>query len=193
MRISPSSLILGTVIPTITAFVPPALAATQTESWLTSPHPIERRAHKSPGDRVFVAYSVPNTVTNLVTHRLQTSIALTKAQAVLEGYARLKDGWDGEESVAPSRESLTLARQLLAHLPGGVSVPHPMVNSRGVIGFYWSNANAFADIEIDQNGTFSIFTKKRGLETVENFGDDLAINGGSTKILDGFLKPLGRI
>lgn len=94
----------------------------------------------------------------------------------LADYASLEDGWDGEESFAPSGTSLAQARLLLNYLPGGIPFPHPMLASDGEVGFYWDSTAAFADISIKPNGTFSLYLKDKRVGGGESFFEAISID-----------------
>lgn len=101
----------------------------------------------------------------------------------LADYASLSDGWDGDESVAPSSFSLAQARLLLGHLPGGIPFPQPMLSSEGEVGFYWNSKVAFADLSIKPDGTFSLYLKDKRPSGEESFFDAIPVDEGARSYL----------
>lgn len=79
--------------------------------------------------------------------------------AELDGYASLKDGWDGEGSIAPSHHDIARAIAFVDSLPSAIPLPKPMVSADGQIGLYWSKGEKYADINFDPDDTMSIYAR----------------------------------
>lgn len=94
----------------------------------------------------------------------------------LELYGDLKDGWNGPDSFGPKPEDIANAQTLLSRIPAGMPLPKSMIASSGSIGLYWNTELAFADIEIEGNGRFSLFTRKKIGTQEETFHDDESTN-----------------
>ena len=134
------------------------------------------------------------TVTRRATHDLDShTLPSSATKARLNTYAALSDGWDGEGSLAPDARAIESAFLLLAMIPLGVSVPHPMIARDGTVGFYWSNGRAFADIEIDGPGSFSIYAQSRIGSAPEQYVEGIPVSHEAVQILANCLYPLGQI
>lgn len=94
----------------------------------------------------------------------------------LELYGDLKDGWNGQDSFGPKPEDILTAQGLLLWIPAGLPLPKAMIASSGSIGLYWNTELAFADIEIEGNGRFSLFTRQKTGAQEETFHDDESTN-----------------
>jgi len=69
----------------------------------------------------------------------------------LDEYAKLEDGWDGDDAIAPSRTSLKIAESFLAILSTNVEeCPEirPMLDQDGVPGFFWDTGRRYLSISI---------------------------------------------
>lgn len=96
------------------------------------------------------------------TFTVEPSNAQTFEKAVtaeLDGYGSLKDGWDGEGSLAPSRSDIERAIAFVDSLPSAIPLPKPMVSGDGQIGLYWSKGDKYADINFDFDSTISIYVR----------------------------------
>lgn len=172
--------------------VPPSF----TRNWLEKREESKSRPiHDSYGSEQFVATETAvKSFTRVATQNLShSSYSLHATNSQLDVYASLADGWDGEESLAPSANAVLLAKQILDMIPAGISVPHPMISKEGVIGFYWSDENAFADIEIDGDNTFSIYAKRRKGAPFERYVEAISVDENARHALAECLVPLGRI
>ena len=94
----------------------------------------------------------------------------------IAAYAALPEGWDGEEAPAPTTDQIRTAEHLIEKLPSGLPVPSPMISTSGLIGLYWDDGKIFADIEIEEDGSYSFFSKRRDGTTPEVFAEGLDIN-----------------
>jgi len=98
----------------------------------------------------------------------------------MELYGSLDAGWDGPDSQVPSQENIQDALTLLAKLPAGLPLPKPMLSSTGSIGLYWDTQKVFADIALEGNGRFSLFTRLKSGDRTETFADDVKVGGIET-------------
>jgi hypothetical protein len=73
-------------------------------------------------------------------------------------YSLLEAGWDGEYSVPPPAESIKLAIDFIRLIPIDIPFPTSMVSFSGLVGFYWDSPTAYADVEVDHAGEFSIYS-----------------------------------
>jgi hypothetical protein len=95
----------------------------------------------------------------------------------LNAFSLLPPGWDGEESVLPTRQALEAAEAFVRSLPPGVPYPRPMLSNAGHPEFYWDSEHGYVDVSIDPAGVASWFGKSpEGLEFFEsglapNFGE----------------------
>ena len=106
----------------------------------------------------------------------QSSDKLQWLAEELELYGDLKDGWNGPDSFGPKSEDIATAHALLSRIPAGFPLPKAMVASSGSIGLYWNTELAFADIEIESKGRFSLFTRQKIGAQEETFHDDESTN-----------------
>lgn len=92
----------------------------------------------------------------------------------LQSYADLQDGWDGDDSIAPSRLDIMRALTFVSSLPSALPLPTPMISSSGEIGLYWDNGISYLDINFDYDGTISLYSRNRGTNPeVETFLDEV--------------------
>jgi hypothetical protein len=79
--------------------------------------------------------------------------------AQLDGYGSLRNGWDGEGSLAPSGKDISRAIAFVDSLPSAIPLPKPMVSADGQIGLYWNREDKYADINFDFDDTISIYVR----------------------------------
>lgn len=171
---------------------------TKTRNWLTASDkvvPFEGEDGNSTTDESFIQSTVrPPTITQMTTQHFDVlSVRFVSAQAQLDRYSSLEDGWDGEGAFAPSKEVIATAKHLLRCLPAGISLPSPMISATGEVGFYWNNATGFADISIEDADTFSLFTKQKVGEKREAFYEGIVVTPASVATIKEYLAPLGRV
>lgn len=94
----------------------------------------------------------------------------------LELYSALNEGWDGPDSRAPSQGDIMDAQALVAKLPPGLPIPKPMLSSSGNVGLYWDAQKIFADIALEGDGRFSLFTRRKSGNRKETFADAVEID-----------------
>lgn len=109
---------------------------------------------------------------------LPTKIEMLRSE--IRAYALLADGWDGDGSAAPAAENIADAIELTMHLPAGIPTPKPMISSSGEIGLYWNLEHAYADIAIEAGGHFSLFTRQKRGEQLEEFAEEVSVRNLST-------------
>jgi hypothetical protein len=91
-------------------------------------------------------------------------------------YRDLSDGWNGPDSVGPNSSDIDDAQGLVAQLSAGLPIPKAMISSSGTIGLYWNTDHAFADIEFEGDGKFSLFTRLKSSAHDERFFDDQSLH-----------------
>jgi len=123
---------------------------------------------------------------------LQPPLDRTEAVRMeLHSYGTYQNDWDGEGATAPRKADAENAISLLGKIPSGLPIPKPMLSSSGVIGMYWDHPALFADIALEENGTFSLFTREKEskaetyVENVSIADLDLAWLAGSLEKLRG--------
>ncbi len=72
---------------------------------------------------------------------------LVEALEELLSYQSLEPGWDGPESIAPSRELIQNVRQLLLALPRTAKIPEPMVSADGHVGLFWHDKDIYMSVD----------------------------------------------
>ncbi|WP_291993284.1 hypothetical protein [Candidatus Accumulibacter sp. ACC003] len=82
-------------------------------------------------------------------------------QRLIEQFAAIHDGWNGEGSVAPSAAAVNAARVFLDSIPPGIALPTPMMTELGEMEFYWSLPTGYADISFDAEGIGSFFVRDK--------------------------------
>jgi len=60
-------------------------------------------------------------------------------------------------------------------IPSGIPTPKPMLSDSGELGLYWDVDQVFADLELESNGQFSFFIRKKGEEATEKFIDGIDV------------------
>jgi hypothetical protein len=88
----------------------------------------------------------------------------------------LKDGWDGSDAPAPSRDALDHAYALAVLLAAKPDGRRPVfaVDSEGRPGFATNNRDLYLHLTIDKPGLLSWLAV---IEGVEHFGDDVRFDG----------------
>jgi hypothetical protein len=67
----------------------------------------------------------------------------------------------GDTSILTNRDHIILAEQIINSLPAGFPIPWANRNDDGEIGLYWDDNDAYADIDIDADGSISFYSKLR--------------------------------
>lgn len=110
---------------------------------------------------------------------------LASLRAAIAGYADLKDGWNGDESRAPTPAAIDAAQTFLLSIPSGMPFPKPMITSAGAAEFFWDmHTGAYADMSFDAQGVGSLFTRSGSGE--EFFADGLVADFARLPDLDAF-------
>jgi hypothetical protein len=100
--------------------------------------------------------------------------------AVLDSYAQLSDGWDGDDSKAPNLLHLDWAKKLIQQLPAEYE-PKPMLSSNGAVGLYWVLGQMYAELEFSDQLILELYKRKAtGYESYGNI--KLAFNDA---LIDG--------
>ena len=98
---------------------------------------------------------------------------LASLRATIAGYAELHDGWNGDDSRAPTPAAINAAQAFLLSIPPGMPFPKPMLTGIGATEFFWDmHTGAYADMSFDEDGIGSLFT--RSPNGGEYFADGLA-------------------
>ncbi|WP_141753187.1 hypothetical protein [Duganella sp. HH101] len=81
--------------------------------------------------------------------------------AELLSYKSFRDGWDGEDSVAPASSDVDCAIEFVRMLRSLLPLPGAMLDPKGDVGLYWNTDQAYADINFDRDGTMSFYLRNR--------------------------------
>lgn len=107
----------------------------------------------------------------------------------LADFLTLSPGWDTEESIPPSIESiedtLSFIKKLREH---NFPFPQPMLSTEGQIGLFWDEYGVFIDIEIEGSNKISYFAKDSNGQKIG--ADDIDFSLGIPKDLIYFLKKI---
>jgi len=114
----------------------------------------------------------------------------TALHAALDEYASLSEGWDGDGAPAPSEMQIRTARALLSALPREIPSPRPMIGSSGTIGFFWDDGGRIGDLEIEADGTFAIFTGKKGSMADRALIESLRLDASGADVMGAQLARL---
>lgn len=95
----------------------------------------------------------------------------------LLSWAELNDGWDGEDSIAPTRASILKAIDLIKLAPADVPLPKPMLSPSGEVGLYWDLSDRYVDLEFSDSGLFSLYFRQKK-EKLERFEPALSLGKG---------------
>lgn len=120
---------------------------------------------------------------HFVFNKTAADLATSALRSCLERYLRLRDGWDGPESKAPSRRSIEIIEAMLNRLPTCLPIPTAMLSRSGEVGLYWDSLTTFADIVLEDDRVFSFFVRNKG-SGVEAFADYLLADEISSEKLD---------
>ena len=95
------------------------------------------------------------------------SLTTLKDRAIktLESYALGHQ--DGDTSISSKNDDISKAVAIVNVLPSGIPVPTVMRNYEGEIGMYWDNDNVYIDINIDSDGSLSLFSRVRSTRQEE--------------------------
>jgi hypothetical protein len=80
----------------------------------------------------------------------------------------------GDSSITTNPEHIALAERIVNSLPAGYPIPWANRNDDGEVGLYWDDNDAYADIDIDAEGSISFFSKLRSTGE-EDFVSDIDI------------------
>lgn len=79
-------------------------------------------------------------------------------------YLALDNGWDGPNSVAPSKEAIANAYAFIRRLPIQHEAPEPAVYGDGVVGWYWSKGEDVISMVFTGGGRFAYYGSVDGKE-----------------------------
>lgn len=105
----------------------------------------------------------------------------------LLGWRDLQEGWDGEQSEAPSHAAIDLAAELINALPQDVSLPKPMLSSSGEVGLYWDMSEKYVDVEFGADSHFSAYFRNKNTGE-EQLVENLSLNEAG---LNSFFAAIG--
>lgn len=75
-------------------------------------------------------------------------------------FISLKPGWDTEDSIPPSIDSIKQTLKFISKLSEfNFPYPQPMLSTEGQIGLFWDESNIFIDIEIEGENKITYFAK----------------------------------
>lgn len=87
--------------------------------------------------------------------------ARQRAHDEFERYAELDPGWDGENGTTPTTEAVKCAQSFLKALGEWCPVPSTMLGANGRVGFYWNCDQGYLDIEVEPDGTCSLYLRSK--------------------------------
>lgn len=90
-------------------------------------------------------------------------LGLTPSYALraIEALATRSDGWDGYGGVAPTKETLALAKSLYWALPQG-ELPAVHAAGDGEVSFVWRNGDRYLEVGVDPGGGISFYGRAPG-------------------------------
>jgi hypothetical protein len=77
----------------------------------------------------------------------------------------------GDTSITTNREHIDIAVRIVQSLPAGIPIPWVNRNDDGEVGLYWDDDDAYADIDIDADGSISFYSKLRSTGDEEFLSD----------------------
>lgn len=90
-------------------------------------------------------------------------------------YTILEDGWDGDDSLKPTADSIKNAMSYIEELYNiKAPLPKSMLNAQGEVGLYWDNQNTYIDIHFEANNLISIYARSKQTQE-ECFFDEIGI------------------
>lgn len=90
-------------------------------------------------------------------------------------YTILEDGWDGDNSLKPTTDSINNATSYIEELYNiKAPLPKSMLNAQGEVGLYWDNQNIYIDIHFEVNNLISIYARSKKNQE-EFFFDEVGI------------------
>jgi len=106
----------------------------------------------------------------------QPVISLTPKERIFgQLMSYIPDGTEDPDIEPVSQiEHILVANQFLRLLPGSFPLPTLMRNDEGEIGMYWDNDDAYIDMDIKSENTFSLYVRVRSTKFKE-FIEDISI------------------
>jgi hypothetical protein len=84
--------------------------------------------------------------------------------------------YNDQPPVPPNPEHLQLRTNFIDKLLVlGIAKPVTMEGDDGSVGMYWDNDVLYADVDVDEDGTLSIFTRSRSAD-IEGFEDKITLD-----------------
>lgn len=77
-------------------------------------------------------------------------------------YLSLSKGWDGPQSVAPSKKAIGDAYAFVQRLPINNEIPEPTVYADGEVGWYWTKGDDVVSIVFNGEGRYAYFGRVKG-------------------------------
>lgn len=96
---------------------------------------------------------------------------MEEAYSEMESYRGLPGGWDGEDSVGPSSETIDAAEAFLRNLPEQVSAPEAGATGDGYAEWYWRTPNGVATVSI-KDRKISYYARSSGDSHKDSFWFD---------------------
>jgi hypothetical protein len=90
----------------------------------------------------------------------------------LWSYSSLEPGWDGPNSISPSKDSIERAQKFLVALDPKTTLPEPMVSADGIIGWFWDSPDMYFVVEFASVDLVRYYGKKQDLEIMDTFSFD---------------------
>lgn len=81
----------------------------------------------------------------------------------------------GDTSITTNLEHIKIAEGIIDSLPAGFPIPWVNRNDDGEVGLYWDDDDAYADIDIDLEGSISFYSKLRSTGE-EQFLSNIALS-----------------
>lgn len=86
----------------------------------------------------------------------------SRAAQAFEHYESLEDGWDGDDAITPSKETLNNANYFLRILGSNISSlaeARPMLDAEGIPGIFWSTEKKYLSISFYGEFSLTYFSK----------------------------------
>jgi hypothetical protein len=96
--------------------------------------------------------------------------------------------YGGMQGLSTKIEDVVLAMNLVSTLPNYIPLPQLMCSEEGQIGMYWDIDDVYADLNIETDGTMSVYTRVRSTD-VETYHEDVT----DAKAVYEHLNPLTRL
>lgn len=141
------------------AAMPPAAPSqpTRTSDWSTAQRPSDDVQAISP-----VAATSPSFDPAPVQHASAVP-TWANAQASLDRWSGLPEGWDGAEAAQPSQAAIGNARTFVRQMEAAaLPAPTPYITSDAEFGFRWAKEDGFASVSFADDGHVIVFCREPG-------------------------------